>query len=188
MRKTEARIRFHAERARITSAQASKWDDLLLISFQQADLPFVTAVLSFYPADSKAEVDSFLLTRYLRFVNPGMEVAYPRIAGNGAMEAVLPPHDDAFEPNDYQIMEPTSGRIMDPSEIDLVLVPLLAYDRQGNRVGYGKGYYDRYLSRCRPDCIKVGLSYFDPIDRIDDATEFDIPLDLCITPQAVYVF
>jgi len=69
-----------------------------------------------------------------------------------------------------------------------VLVPLLSFDKKGFRVGYGKGFYDRFLMQCKSDCIKIGLSYFDPIDVIDDADEFDVPLDFCITPQKVYVF
>jgi 5-formyltetrahydrofolate cyclo-ligase len=65
---------------------------------------------------------------------------------------------------------------------------LLAFDVKGNRVGYGKGYFDKYLKECREDCIKVGLSYYEPLDSIDDANEFDVPLDFCITPQRTYVF
>jgi 5-formyltetrahydrofolate cyclo-ligase len=70
----------------------------------------------------------------------------------------------------------------------MVIVPMLAFDRQGNRVGYGKGYYDSFLKQCRPDCIKVGVCYFEPIAQIDDAGDFDVPLNFCITPQQVYVF
>ena len=70
----------------------------------------------------------------------------------------------------------------------MVLVPLLAFDSKGYRVGYGKGFYDRFLKQCRNDCVKIGLSYFEPIDAINDAGEFDVPLDFCITPQKAYVF
>ena len=51
-----------------------------------------------------------------------------------------------------------------------------------------KGFFDRYLKGCREDCIKIGFSYFEPLDSIDDANEFDVPLDFCITPQRIYVF
>jgi 5-formyltetrahydrofolate cyclo-ligase len=76
----------------------------------------------------------------------------------------------------------------EPQEIDLVIVPLLAFDEKGIRVGYGKGYYDRYLKDCREDCLKVGFSYFEAVERIEDADEFDVPLDFCITPNRIYVF
>ena len=70
----------------------------------------------------------------------------------------------------------------------MVLVPLLNFDEEGNRVGYGKGYYDRFLAHCRPDCIKVGFSYFEPLDSIDDVHEYDIKLDYGITPGGIFVF
>jgi 5-formyltetrahydrofolate cyclo-ligase len=72
--------------------------------------------------------------------------------------------------------------------IDLVFIPLLACDLQGNRVGYGKGFYDRFLSKCRYDVKKIGLSFFDPVDKIEDVNVFDIPLDECITPKKTWVF
>lgn len=70
----------------------------------------------------------------------------------------------------------------------MVLVPLLSFDRRGHRVGYGKGYYDRFLRKCRPDCQKVGLSIFEPIDEISDANENDEPLDAAVTPTATIRF
>jgi 5-formyltetrahydrofolate cyclo-ligase len=89
---------------------------------------------------------------------------------------------------EYGLLEPASGDIVDPASIDLVLVPLLILDTQGYRVGFGKGCYDKFLANCRPDCIKIGLSYFDPIEIIDDRDEFDVPLDFGVTPDNVYVF
>ena len=72
---------------------------------------------------------------------------------------------------------------MHPSEVDVVLVPGLAFDEGGHRVGYGRGFYDRFLALCRPDCLKVGLSYFEPISQITDIHAGDIRLDLLITPE-----
>lgn len=70
----------------------------------------------------------------------------------------------------------------------MVLIPLLAFDKKGYRVGYGKGFYDRFLADCRPDVVKVGLSVFEPIDEIADLNEFDIKMDFCITPNRVWQF
>jgi 5-formyltetrahydrofolate cyclo-ligase len=67
-------------------------------------------------------------------------------------------------------------------------MPLLAFDSKGDRVGYGKGYYDRFLAACRKDVLKIGLSYFPPVSSIDDIEIFDKKLDFCITPERVYAF
>ena len=86
------------------------------------------------------------------------------------------------------IYEPDKGDPVLANEIDIIFVPLLAFEDNGYRVGYGKGFYDIYLAECREDCIKAGFCYFDPLDSIDDLDEFDVPLNLCITPKNVYVF
>jgi 5-formyltetrahydrofolate cyclo-ligase len=104
------------------------------------------------------------------------------------MKAIECSADSSFEMNEFNVPEPMHDDEVDPAEIDLVLVPLLAFDKKGFRVGYGKGYYDRFLNGCRDDCIKLGFSYFEPIESIEGTHEFDVPLDLCITPQQVYVF
>jgi len=69
--------------------------------------------------------------------------------------------------------------------IDAVLIPLLAFDNQGFRVGYGGGFYDRFLPACRPEALKVGLSFFDPVDVIEDKDQYDIPMDYCVTPTEI---
>jgi 5-formyltetrahydrofolate cyclo-ligase len=73
-------------------------------------------------------------------------------------------------------------------QLDVVLVPLLAFDLRGHRVGYGGGYYDRFLAECRPNCLKIGLSLFEPVELIDDIEGTDVLVDACITPERVFVF
>ncbi len=90
--------------------------------------------------------------------------------------------------NDYGILEPVDGLEVPTTKIDVVFVPLLAYDKTGHRVGYGKGFYDIFLKECKPDVIKVGLSYFDPEDSIADIAENDIRLNFCVTPDGIFEF
>jgi 5-formyltetrahydrofolate cyclo-ligase len=90
--------------------------------------------------------------------------------------------------NKWGIPEPQSGDPVPTSKIDLVVVPLLAYDNDGHRVGYGKGFYDRFLLCCRPDCKKIGLSFFDPAEIITDAATHDIRLDAVVTPTKSFSF
>jgi 5-formyltetrahydrofolate cyclo-ligase len=90
--------------------------------------------------------------------------------------------------NEYNIPEPTNGLEVPTSNIEVVFVPLLAYDKTGNRVGYGKGFYDKFLSNCKPQTIKIGLSFFDAEDLIEDFSEVDVKLDFCVTPNKIYRF
>ena len=189
MTKKEARRHYKKKRDAIDPAWQQKADDLILIQFQTIDLPFMERVMSFYSIPEKKEVNSFLLTDFLHFRNPALQLAFPRMnVAHLSMEAVAVTADEAFEENEYGINEPIGNDIIDPQHLDLVLVPLLAIDKQGHRVGYGKGYYDRFLARVSDECLKIGLSYFEPVERIADTDQYDLPLDLCVTPQQVYVF
>lgn len=189
MNKSEIRKEYKKKRDEITTAQKMRWDDLILIQFQTVELPFLSNVLSFYSIEENNEVNSFLLTDYLHFRNPSLQVAYPRMhTDTTTMQALIAPPDGAFETNEFGITEPTGSQVLAAADVELVLVPMLAFDQGGRRVGYGKGYYDRFLSTCSADCLKIGVSYFPPVDSIDDAADFDVPLDFCITPEMVYVF
>lgn len=70
--------------------------------------------------------------------------------------------------------------------IDIVFIPLLIFDKEYNRVGYGYGFYDKFLINCRVDVIKIGLSLLEPISRIIDINMDDIPLDIVVTPNKIY--
>ena len=74
------------------------------------------------------------------------------------------------------------------NKIEVVFVPLLGYDLKGNRVGYGKGFYDRFLSECKPETLKIGLSFFEPEELITDVFVEDVKLDYCVTPKETYQF
>jgi len=91
--------------------------------------------------------------------------------------------------NEYNIPEPIDGIEVPHNKLDVVFIPLLAFDKKGNRVGYGKGFYDKMLSKCNPDCIKIGVSFFEATETlIEDAFKGDIPLNFCVTPKKTYSF
>lgn len=189
MTKKELRELYLAKRKNLAPPERAKLDDLLLIRFQQLQLPFIQTLFTFSPIGEFNEPAVHVLADYLEFRNPGLQVAYPVMnRQTGTIAAVLVKEDTVFRRNSFGIEEPVGGVEADPEAIDLVLVPLLAFDKEGYRVGYGKGYYDRFLAQCRDNCIKAGLSYFEPVTAISDRQEFDVPLSLCITPQQLYVF
>ena len=90
--------------------------------------------------------------------------------------------------NEYNIPEPVDGIEVPTNKIEVVFIPLLAFDKTGNRVGYGKGFYDKFLLECNPETIKIGLSFFEPEELILDIFEGDIKLDYCVTPNRVFKF
>ncbi len=90
--------------------------------------------------------------------------------------------------NHWNIPEPVDGIEIQDEKNDVVFVPLLAFDKQGNRVGYGKGFYDNFLANCKPETVKIGLSFFEAETEITDIYESDIRLDYCVTPGQVYRF
>lgn len=90
--------------------------------------------------------------------------------------------------NEYNIPEPIDGIEVPSDKIEVVFVPLLAFDKKGHRVGYGKGFYDKFLSECKTEIIKIGLSFFEAEDLIEDVHEGDMQLHYCVTPNSIYEF
>ena len=90
--------------------------------------------------------------------------------------------------NKWNIPEPVDGIEIPSEKIEVVFVPLLAFDLDGHRLGYGKGFYDIFLASCKPDVIKVGVSFFEAEKVIPELENSDIALDYCVTPHKTYVF
>jgi len=90
--------------------------------------------------------------------------------------------------NKFGIPEPVDGIEVPSQKIDVVFVPLLAFDEKGQRVGYGKGFYDRFLNECKEDVITIGLSFFEAENELIEANATDVPLRYCVTPGRVYSF
>jgi 5-formyltetrahydrofolate cyclo-ligase len=189
MLKSEARKYYREKRNALTAAERSKFDDLLLIQFQTVDLPFLHSVLTYWPIEENNEPNSHLFTEFLRFRNPELRICYPvSDFSTTTLTAIAVDIDTAFTKKKLNIFEPVKGDPVVAEDLDLVIVPLLVADKRGYRVGYGKGFYDKYLPDCGENCIKVGFTYFEPVEAVDDCNDFDVPLNLCVTPHNTYVF
>ncbi len=189
MKKKELRKLYRAKRRDLSESDRMRMDDLMLIQFQTVSLPCLEYLFSYWPIEENHEPNTHLFTEFLRFRNPELKIAYPVIdPASITMNAIVTDVDTPFEKTSFNLFEPQKGELIFPEQFELIFVPLLCVDQKGYRVGYGKGYYDKYLSDCRPECLKVGFSYFDLVISISDKAEFDVPLDLCITPGATYVF
>jgi 5-formyltetrahydrofolate cyclo-ligase len=90
--------------------------------------------------------------------------------------------------NNWNIPEPVDGIEIPASKIDVVFVPMLAFDNAGHRVGYGMGFYDIFLASCKKEVIKVGLSFFEAEEEIPGVLESDIKMNFCVTPNNIYNF
>jgi len=189
MFKKELRNIYRAKREAIDSKEKLKLDDLMLLQFQQLNYEGISTLLSYWPMHNTNEPNTFLFSRYLHYVIEQLQIAYPVTDfRDNSMKAFLINEDTVYAANKYGLMEPKEGIAIHAEAIDLVFVPLLCFDEAGYRVGYGKGFYDRFLSQCGQHVIKIGFSYFDAVDKIDDANHFDVPLNYCITPQQIYEF
>jgi 5-formyltetrahydrofolate cyclo-ligase len=160
----------------------------ILDMFRNIALQGIEYLLTYYPIAERREFDPSPCEALLKLENDPLNIYLPKLTKEEWMEAVLKGSADALVPNKYDIPEPPSVNYIDPQLLDAVFVPLLAFDERGYRVGYGKGYYDRFLARCAQDVVKIGFSYFSALEKIDDIDEFDIPLNFCVTPERLYEF
>lgn len=154
------------------------------------ELSKLQAVHIFLPILAQKEINTFMLIDLLREAAPDLQIVVSRTLINQiAMPTYLLTPDTKLQTNDWGIPEPDlSAQTFDNQLIDLVFIPLLCFDEQGFRVGYGKGFYDRFVAQCRPDVQKVGLSFFTPVAQISDCHEQDLRLDLAICPDRLYKF
>lgn len=141
----------------------------------------------FLPILKNNEVNTWLIINRLRQQHPEVRVAVPvtDVAQNILTHHHLTDEAVLIE-NKWGIPEPQNAHIIHAPEVDVVLIPLLAFDEAGHRVGYGKGFYDRFLADCRPDVLKVGLSLEPPVKRIADPNPFDVPLDAVVMPKTIW--
>ena len=114
-------------------------------------------------------------------------IIVPKISNNELTHIAINDKTE-FSLNEYGIKEPNNGNHFLIENLDIIFIPLLAFDMEGHRVGYGKGYYDRFLKLTNNSTLKIGLSFFDPINKIQDIDDNDIKLDYCITPTQVHKF
>lgn len=142
----------------------------------------------FLPIERKREINTYKIWEKAQSFDA--LVAIPKInEKTNELKQVLFETEDQLEITSYGIPEPKRGRVIAAEHFDIVFVPLLAIDQKGNRVGYGKGYYDRFLKKCSPRCKFIGLSHFDELSEdISDINFQDIKLDYCITPNEFYRF
>ena len=147
----------------------------------------------FLPLAQKNEPDTWLIIRRIWAEKLPVRLAVPVVqSDNISLKHYELVPTTSLLTNRWGIPEPAADPATEvaPARLDAVLVPLLACDLQGQRVGYGGGFYDRFLAQCRPQTLFIGLSVLDeaPVAAIADVRPTDVPLHAVITPGGVWNF
>ena len=138
----------------------------------------------FFPIEKLNEINTKIFINY--FFERNIQVFVPKMVGNKIISIQIKP-DTVFLQNSWGILEPESNE-NESDAFDYVITPLLYCDASGNRIGYGKGFYDQFFAGINLDAKKIGVNYFSPTDSIDDVSLQDVKLDYLVTPTEVLSF
>lgn len=186
MTKAELRLKYKILRKQLSAVERE--DFSMAVANQLLQLPIWEH--SYYHLFLSISEMNEINTDYILHILQGKDknVVVPKCHfKDGSMSHYLLTDNTQIKKSAFGIPEPVDGLEVAPKKLDVVFIPLLAFDEVGNRVGYGKGYYDRFLNLCKPKTLKIGLSFFDAeMQLIQDTTDHDVPLDFCVTPTKVY--
>lgn len=173
-------------RNNLAEAEFNALCDALLVQFEKLDFTHIGSIHVFLPIVKNKEPNTFLFIDWLQKTHPEVQIVVSR---SNFEHYTMSSHPylgkNDLQENRYSIPEPKTEQLF-TAKIDMVLVPLLAFDKKGYRVGYGKGFYDRFLTNSK--AVKVGVSLVDAVDCIVDVHSDDIKLDYCISPKQIYSF
>jgi 5-formyltetrahydrofolate cyclo-ligase len=132
------------------------------------------------------EIDTTFIIQIL--MGKDKEIVIPKMNKDHSLSHYLLTDNTKLFTNKYGIPEPINGILIPPNTLEVVFVPLLVYDFSGNRIGYGKGFYDQFLKDCNPNIVKIGLSFFEPEPLFECIEDHDEKLDYVVTPNKIYQF
>lgn len=190
MTKAELRKQYLHERLAFNDADLADLNTRLCDNFFST-LPVggIRVLHAFIPMENTREPDTWLILDRVQAEFPEVRISIPKInVETREVENFYFEGRHQLKSNPWGIPEPEFGERTNNEDIDMVLVPMMIADRAGNRVGYGKGFYDKFLATCKPLCLTVGLCFFEPVKKIDDVNSLDVPLKYCVTPAKVHHF
>lgn len=187
MSKKELRVKYKNLRSQISEEELEEMS--LAIANKVLLLPIweKTYFHIFLPIEEQKEVNTEFILHLLSGKDKEIIISKSDFETRNMTHFLLT-DNTKIKKNEYNIPEPINGLEVPASAIEVVFVPLLAFDEIGHRAGYGKGFYDKFLTECKPETIKIGLSFFEAEVIIEDIYEKDIKLDYCVTPNKVYEF
>ena len=186
MNKSSLRKEALNKRNALSGQELDALNKKLLKQFKTIDFSEINSLHIFLPIIAKKEPNTFLLIEWLQENHPEIQIIVPKANfDTNLMHNYVFTKKTKLINNEYHIPEPKDGAEFLETP-DLVIIPLLAFDKKGYRVGYGKGFYDRFLQNRSTQ--KMGLSFFDATEEIIDVHLNDIRLDKCITPNGIVAF
>lgn len=187
MTKAELRKIYLAKQKNLSVPERKQYSEQIIERFFLGfDLSNTDFLHCFLPIERTNEIDTKPIFQKIWRKFPHVETLVPRVNfQTNEIENLKFTSETKLVKNVWEISEPLNVESIKTAKIDLILVPLLCFNPKGFRVGYGKGFYDKLLEGCRGDCLKIGLSYFEPVAEITDVQDFDVPLDFCVTPEMI---
>jgi 5-formyltetrahydrofolate cyclo-ligase len=186
MLKAELRKKYMQKRKALSTDEAFLLSEKIFENFINYFKPVSgDKVHIFIPIEKFKEIDTQIFINY--FLSRNIHVFVPKIV-YAKLISVEIFKDTKFELNNWNISEPVSNEDSGENDFNYVITPLLYCDKKGNRVGYGKGFYDVFFENIPSETKKIGVNYFNPDENIDDVWENDIPLDYLVTPTDVLSF
>lgn len=185
MTKSELRTFYKSKRNELSSEKVNEISLQILEHLKSMPIWENSYFHTFVPILNQNEIKTLPIIDYLFQLNKNVIV--PKIEGEKMLNCLIDAETE-FESGKFNVPEPKTFQIIDSKQIDVVFVPMLICDQKGNRIGYGGGYYDRFLQECRNDIIKIGLNFFEPIDEIEEVFESDVPLNYCVTGAGIVSF
>ncbi|MFA9290398.1 MAG: 5-formyltetrahydrofolate cyclo-ligase [Solirubrobacteraceae bacterium] len=187
MIKKELRKIYKTKRNALTEQEIVLFSQQITQKIKELNIWNKTNFHIFLSIESKKEVKTNELISFLH--QQEKQVIVPKIntEENQLTSCRLLPSTDLIK-NKWEILEPQFCRAVNSLKIEVVFIPLLISDSKGNRVGYGKGFYDKLLATCNPEVIKVGINFFKPIDSIIKTHLNDVTLDFLVTPRKIYTY
>jgi 5-formyltetrahydrofolate cyclo-ligase len=182
MKKQELRALYKQKRKDLTKIQIKGLQENIYQQMYSLDLSKVNNVHVFLSIPKFKEIDTVPLISYFRNRNKRIVISKCNFKDNTLSHFYFE-DDTVLALNKFGVPEPVNAEPALENDLDLIFVPLLISDIKKYRVGYGKGFYDRFLSNCRKDAKFIGLNFFPPITAIEDKNEFDIPLHQVIYPK-----
>ncbi|WP_130733230.1 5-formyltetrahydrofolate cyclo-ligase [Flavobacterium sp. J27] len=187
MNKKELRLKYKKLRNQLSNNDLENYSLAIANQLIKMDIWDKTYYHLFLPITEQKEINTEYLLQILAGKDKEIVISKSNFE-NITMTHFLLTDNTKIKKNEYNIPEPVDGLEVPVNKIDVVFVPLLAYDKKGNRVGYGKGFYDNFLASCKKDVVKIGLSFFSPEDKIEPVFENDVKLTSCVTPYESFYF